>query len=467
MKCVILTIAYNAEKTVSRTIESVLAQTGADWTYYILDHGSTDTTYEVCSRYAQKDDRIVLWREKENNPQRLPEYYERLLSERKDAVGFCTVDADDVLTPDFLCTAVPLMEKHEADLVILGTELLDAVTGNVLVSHVVPYEIVISRKNISDMFPEIHWFLRQLWCKLYRVSVMRSYKISIHRKIYYGGDTELILQFLSHADKFVLAPVCGYRYNVSPQSSSYQFMSGRYKENQILHQYTMDFLEKKAGYISERNREFLLAVYANSLKDTLRVVVRTDAPLSKKLVEIYGIYCNPITEELFRRGSAFMGQKDWLERMNAPVAACMLVGAEQCASEDIKLAASVFEQMNEQFIRMIAKEHLQWMMVNAPRVVEEVALCHYEKAYSLLWNQLDKGELPCCECTLLLGQFLSGVLSLEKEYVMFSRLLIEWYIENGQKERACKELSDWLLMLPDDAELIRLKERAMEMSGNG
>lgn len=460
MKCAILTMAYNAEKTIAQTIESVLVQTGAEWTYYLLDHASTDSTYEICRRYASGHDNIVVYHEEENKLDTWLRYVKRIVTERPDIEAFCSVDADDVMTPEFLCTAAPLLEKHGADLVILGTELIDGTTGNVAASNVVPEELVVTRKNLSSVFPHIHWYLRQLWGKLYRASVLRSYEMSIYKSISYGGDTALILQYLSHAGKFVLAPVYGYRYTLSPASSSYWYRPNRYGEDQILYEYTIDFLKREAGYISARNQEFMMAVYAHAVEDTLRVTLHLDVTPQKRLMELYGSYCNPVTKELFYR-SAFQHQKDWQYRTNAPVAACILKEAKAYTAEDVRMVVAIFAQMNDQSAKIMMKEHLQWLMVNAPKVVKSVVLRRYQEAFDALWTQLENGEIPCCECTLSLGQRLSGALSREQEYVMFSKLLIEWYMENGQRERADKELSDWLLILPDDEELLELKERIL------
>lgn len=467
MKCIILTIAYNAEKTIARTIESVLAQTGADWTYYLVDNGSTDATYEICCRYAQQHGNIVLCQEEKNNMWLFFEYLGHLLEERPDAEGLCTVDADDTLTPDFLRTAVPVMEKHGADLVILGTKFINAITGAVVGGHIMPCERVVLQKNLGEVFPQIHWFLRQIWCKLYRTSVLRSYGICALKQFVYGADTAMVLEFLRHVDKFVLVPVYGYHYSISPMSLSYRFEQGRYRADQFLFQDPINFLEEKTGYVSERNRKFMLEVYAHSLEDTLKVAVNADITPQQRLMEIYGSYCNPITEELFHKVNLFPGLEGLKERINVSVAACIIAAADKYTQEDIEKAASVFMKMNGEFAQMLPEECLQWMMVEAPKIVEWVALCRYEDAFAVLWEQFGKGELPCCQCTLSLGQFLSGALSLEKEYVMFSKLLIEWYMENGQLDCACKELSDWLLIYPDDLEFIGLKEKAIWLSENG
>ena len=50
----IITIAYNSEKTISRTIESVYNQTYQPYEYIIVDGLSKDSTVEVAKQYEQK-----------------------------------------------------------------------------------------------------------------------------------------------------------------------------------------------------------------------------------------------------------------------------------------------------------------------------------------------------------------------------------------------------------------------------
>jgi glycosyltransferase involved in cell wall biosynthesis len=54
----IITITYNAERFLERTIESVLRQTATDYEYIIIDGGSTDGTLDIVRRYEA---RITRW----------------------------------------------------------------------------------------------------------------------------------------------------------------------------------------------------------------------------------------------------------------------------------------------------------------------------------------------------------------------------------------------------------------------
>ena len=50
----IITVCFNSEKTIKRTIESVLNQTIDDYEYLIIDGGSKDATLDIINSYSEK-----------------------------------------------------------------------------------------------------------------------------------------------------------------------------------------------------------------------------------------------------------------------------------------------------------------------------------------------------------------------------------------------------------------------------
>lgn len=62
----IITPAYNCEKFISQTIESVIAQTYTNWEMVIVNDKSTDNTENIIKKYVQKDRRIRLINHSEN-----------------------------------------------------------------------------------------------------------------------------------------------------------------------------------------------------------------------------------------------------------------------------------------------------------------------------------------------------------------------------------------------------------------
>lgn len=58
--------AYNAERYIERTIQSILKQTLTDFELIIIDDCSTDSTWSIIQRYAKKDPRIRAYKNDEN-----------------------------------------------------------------------------------------------------------------------------------------------------------------------------------------------------------------------------------------------------------------------------------------------------------------------------------------------------------------------------------------------------------------
>ena len=54
----IIVPVYNAEQWLERCIDSIVAQTYADWELLLIDDGSTDCSGAICDRYAASDPRI-------------------------------------------------------------------------------------------------------------------------------------------------------------------------------------------------------------------------------------------------------------------------------------------------------------------------------------------------------------------------------------------------------------------------
>ena len=57
---------YNGELFIKKAIESILAQTFTDFELIISDNLSTDSTQEICQNFLKKDNRIRIFKQKEN-----------------------------------------------------------------------------------------------------------------------------------------------------------------------------------------------------------------------------------------------------------------------------------------------------------------------------------------------------------------------------------------------------------------
>jgi glycosyltransferase involved in cell wall biosynthesis len=105
---------YNSAKYLSRSIESLLAQTFRDFVLVISDNASTDGTSEICERYAREDSRVRYHRNPVNIG--LSANFNRVF-ELNQSKYFKWSTSDDFWAPDMLADAVEILEA-DADVVL-------------------------------------------------------------------------------------------------------------------------------------------------------------------------------------------------------------------------------------------------------------------------------------------------------------------------------------------------------------
>jgi glycosyltransferase involved in cell wall biosynthesis len=109
--------AYNVERYIDRAIDSVLAQTFADFELVIVDDVSTDRTWEIISDRARADRRIKPYRA-ENNAGVGPTIHHGIELARAPLIG--RLDADDMSTPDRFEKQIALL-KANPHYAVVGT----------------------------------------------------------------------------------------------------------------------------------------------------------------------------------------------------------------------------------------------------------------------------------------------------------------------------------------------------------
>lgn len=111
--------AYNAERTLTEAIESILAQEFRDFELIIVDDGSSDSTATILERYARSDARIVILTNAVN--QGISRSRNRALTAVRGDYVAC-LDSDDVAEPTRLEEQLAFMSKNP-DCVLLGSDL--------------------------------------------------------------------------------------------------------------------------------------------------------------------------------------------------------------------------------------------------------------------------------------------------------------------------------------------------------
>lgn len=109
--------AYNAEKYIRDSIESILSQTFTDFEFIILDDGSTDATASIIQSY--KDGRICFYPNERNMG--VAATLNRGL-ELAHGEYIARMDSDDISLPERFERQVAYLDMHQ-DIAVLGSDL--------------------------------------------------------------------------------------------------------------------------------------------------------------------------------------------------------------------------------------------------------------------------------------------------------------------------------------------------------
>lgn len=210
--------AYNAERWVARTLESVLAQTYPHLEVWVIDDGSIDHTATVVDQIVQRDSRVRL----------IHQANAGVAAARNRGIQAATgewiapLDADDLWNPDHLAQQVACAETAPATVGLIYSWSVDIDAEDQPLSGF--HAATISGKVYATLL--CHNFLGNASCTLIRRSVLLavgSYDPQFQAQQVYGcEDWDLYLRIAAVAEFQVVSQFSvGYRKLTT--SMSYQF----------------------------------------------------------------------------------------------------------------------------------------------------------------------------------------------------------------------------------------------------
>lgn len=192
---------YNGERFLRKAIDSFLEQSFTDFTLFISDDGSKDRTPEICLEYAQKDKRVVFYRQ-EKNLGMFPNF--KFTLDKADALYFMLASQDDFREKDFIQTCIENMEKRNIDVAMTGIADVDSYGRSMREMDISIFSGKPSVAQITRyvLQPEILGKCHFMY-SLFKTSAMRkAWDIYPMRKEW-GTDYHFSLAVVSHFDVYV------------------------------------------------------------------------------------------------------------------------------------------------------------------------------------------------------------------------------------------------------------------------
>ena len=106
----VITPCYNGARFIGRTIESLQAQTFADWEHVVVDDGSTDDSASVIAEYAARDPRVHLIRQANGHVCKARNT--GFAASAPDSSYLLFLDADDILEPRAIEKMLAHLDSH-------------------------------------------------------------------------------------------------------------------------------------------------------------------------------------------------------------------------------------------------------------------------------------------------------------------------------------------------------------------
>jgi len=196
---------YNSEKTISKSIESIINQTFEDFQFLIMDDASTESTSEILKQFSNSDKRIRLFKNQKNIG--LTKSL-NLLIKQVNSNYIARQDADDVSNKNRLSYQYKFLENSNFEGCSTRAIVKNSQRKIPGFSFYLPLKWVIKFKN-----PVIHG---SLMIKKKTLNDLGNY----NEKFYYSQDYKLIFDLINNNKNFKILNKVLYELNMEDNIST-------------------------------------------------------------------------------------------------------------------------------------------------------------------------------------------------------------------------------------------------------
>ena len=230
-KISVIVPVYNAEKTLARCVESILAQTEPDFELLLIDDGSTDASGALCDEWAAREPRIRVCHREDGGAGAA----RNTGLDMARGEWICFADSDDVVSPYYLGLLLGLCERTGCSMGLGGYAVCRPDGADVPAWQ--PEPGAAETLSAADYYARLYTPLEVLyvvpWAKLYHRSVWEGVRYPALRRC----EDEAVIHRLAGAAGRIA--VCG--------APVYAYLTG---ENSVMRtaRFTPAWLDANAAY---------------------------------------------------------------------------------------------------------------------------------------------------------------------------------------------------------------------------
>lgn len=251
---------YNAERTISSTIESMLSQTYKNFELIIINDGSSDSSDNICQKFQKADKRIkYIYRVNKGVSKTRNEGIS--LSKGKYLMF---IDADDKYKNNMLKTMLEKVQK--CDMAICCYERVNE--KNRKITNVDFSKRSFNSNEFGTMIEILQHkkLFNQVWNKIFIKNKILDNNLKFNENISLGEDLEFVLDYLKHCSNVVTIPERLYEYLNTTDGLNRRYRSDRIRSKLSNAEKIIEFYEIN-GYDLKYSQIFYVKTCASILKD--------------------------------------------------------------------------------------------------------------------------------------------------------------------------------------------------------
>ena len=252
-KISVIVPVYNAEKYLSRCIDSILNQTYKDFELILINDGSKDKSIDILRKYENIDNRIKVIYNSNNGVSKTRNIGVRLA--QGEYIQF--IDSDDFIDENMFEYNINTIEQENADIVMTGFYLdIESKKGIDTVLQTFEKSISIGSKDIAkNLINRLNGtYINSPVNKLYKKSIIVDNNILMNENIDLGEDLIFNLEYMKYCQSVVFGNKCYYHYCMKAEDN----LTARFRKDKL------DIMK----ILYDKCKEFL--VYSNTEKDFLK-----------------------------------------------------------------------------------------------------------------------------------------------------------------------------------------------------
>ena len=123
MKCILSIVipVYNAEKYIDRCMNSILNQSLEECEIILVDDGSTDTSLQICNKYAEKYNNIKVYHKTNGGASSARNY--GLKHAKGEYIWF--IDSDDRIEKECISKLITIMNNKKTDVIVCQSKKIE------------------------------------------------------------------------------------------------------------------------------------------------------------------------------------------------------------------------------------------------------------------------------------------------------------------------------------------------------